>query len=51
VAVGRDGGTGSLDMSGGSITKTGGGNFIVGASGPGTMTQTGRLVDVQSGIT
>jgi len=51
VAVGRDGGTGSLDMSGGSITKTGGGNFIVGASGPGTMTQTGGLVDVQSGIT
>ena len=51
VAVGRDGGTGSLDMSGGSITKTGGGNFIIGASGPGTLTQTGGLVDVQSGIT
>lgn len=52
VAVGRDGGTGNVQMSGGTFTKTGAGtNFIVGASGPGTMTQSAGLVDVQQGIT
>ena len=51
VAIGRGGGTGSLNMTGGTITKTGGGNFIVGASGPGTMVQSGGLVDVQNGLT
>jgi len=51
VAIGRDNGTGNVDMSGGTWTKDGGGNFIIGASGPGTMTQTGGLVDVQTGIT
>ena len=51
VAVGRDGGTGILNMTDGSIIKTGGGNFIVAASGPGTMTQSAGLVDVQGGET
>ncbi|MEK7951076.1 beta strand repeat-containing protein [Luteolibacter soli] len=51
VAIGRGGGTGDLTMTGGTITKTGGGNFIVGASGPGTMTQSGGLVDIQNGLT
>jgi autotransporter-associated beta strand protein len=43
VAVGRGGGTGTLNMSGGTLTKTGnGGNhFIIGAGGPGTLNQTG----------
>lgn len=51
VAVGRAGGTGTVNMTGGTWTKDGGGNFIVGASGPGTFTQSGGLVDVQTGIT
>ncbi len=52
VAVGRDGGTGEVNMSGGTITKTGDNSqFIVGASGPGEMTQTGGLVDIQGGYT
>lgn len=38
-------------MTGGTITKTGGGNFIVGASGPGTMVQSAGLVDIQNGLT
>jgi autotransporter-associated beta strand protein len=51
VAIGRDGGTGKMDMSGGSFVKTGAGsNFIVGASGPGTLDQTAGLTDVQGGI-
>ncbi|RYD62970.1 MAG: hypothetical protein EOP83_13265, partial [Verrucomicrobiaceae bacterium] len=40
-----------LTMTGGTITKTGTGNFIVGASGPATMTQSGGLVDIQNGLT
>ena len=51
IAIGRTGGTGFVTMTGGTWTKTGNGNFIVGASGPGTMTQSGGLVDVQGGIT
>ncbi|MBN8458345.1 MAG: autotransporter-associated beta strand repeat-containing protein [Verrucomicrobia bacterium] len=51
VAIGRDGGTGTVTMTGGTWTKTGSGNFIVAASGPGTMNQSGGLVDVQSGET
>ncbi|QJE96732.1 beta strand repeat-containing protein [Luteolibacter luteus] len=51
IAIGRDGGTGAFTMHGGTLTKTGGGNFIVGASGPGTFTQDAGLVDIQSGIT
>ncbi len=50
VAIGRQDGTGTLNMSGGTFTKTGGGNFIVGASGPGTWTQTGGITDIQAGI-
>ncbi len=51
-AIGRDGGTATVNMTGGTWTKTnGGGNFIIGASGPGTMTQSAGLVDVQGGDT
>jgi autotransporter-associated beta strand protein len=43
VAIGRGGGTGTFNLSGGSFTKTGnGGNhFIIGAGGVGTLNQTG----------
>jgi autotransporter-associated beta strand protein/T5SS/PEP-CTERM-associated repeat protein len=52
VAVGRGGGTGTLNVTGGTITKTGASSsFIVGASGPGTMTQSGGLVNVSAGDT
>lgn len=51
VAVGRDTGIGLVTMTGGTWTKTGGGNFIIGASGPGTLNQSGGLVDVQAGET
>ncbi len=50
VAVGRDGGTGAFNMTGGTFTKAGGNDrrFIVGASGPGTWTQSAGLVNVQT---
>ncbi|MEK7954209.1 beta strand repeat-containing protein [Luteolibacter soli] len=52
VAVGRGGGTGTFNMTGGTWTKTGAGSsFIVGASGPGTLTQSAGLIDVQAGDT
>lgn len=58
VAIGRrdnegdeNSSVGQVNMSGGTWIKNGGGNFIVGASGVGTMIQTGGLVDVQTGIT
>lgn len=53
VAIGRDGGTGTYNMTGGTYNQTGAGtNFIVGASGPGTMTMSGNsLVNVTGGIT
>lgn len=51
IAIGRSTGTGNVIMTGGTWNKTAGGNFIVGASGPGTLTQSGGLVDVQGGIT
>lgn len=51
VAVGRDGGTGVVNMSGGTWTKAGNGAFIVGASGPGTLAQSGGTVNVQAGDT
>jgi autotransporter-associated beta strand protein len=43
IAVGRGGAAGVLNLSGGSITKTGGGNIVIGAGGGsvGTLTQTG----------
>jgi autotransporter-associated beta strand protein len=51
IAVGREGGTGNVTMTGGTWTKTGGGAFIIGASGPGTLDQSAGLVDVQAGDT
>ena len=51
IAVGRDGGTGLVNMTGGTWTKTGGGAYIIGASGPGTLNQSAGLVDVQNGDT
>lgn len=52
IAVGREGGTGTVNMSGGTLTKTDpNSQFIVGASGPGTMIMTGGLVDIQEGYT
>jgi autotransporter-associated beta strand protein/T5SS/PEP-CTERM-associated repeat protein len=51
VAIGREGGSGTFNMSGGTVTKVGNGNFIVAASGPGTMNHSGGLVDIQGGIT
>lgn len=52
VAIGRGGGTGTVNMSGGTWTKNGAGtSFIVGASGPGTFTQSGGLVIVAAGDT
>ncbi|MEO5912814.1 MAG: autotransporter-associated beta strand repeat-containing protein [Luteolibacter sp.] len=51
VAIGRNGGTGALNMSGGTITKTGAGNFIIAATGPGTMTQSAGVVNVLNGVT
>ena len=49
VAIGRDGGTGQFTMTGGTWTKSGESNFIVGASGPGTMNISGGLVEVVPG--
>ncbi len=51
VAVGRDGGTGVVNMSGGTWTKAGNGALIIGASGPGTLAQSGGTVNVQAGDT
>jgi autotransporter-associated beta strand protein len=52
IAFGRQGGSATVNMSGGTLTKTGDNSqFIVGASGPATMIQTGGLVDVQGGYT
>ncbi len=52
VVIGREGGTGNVNMTGGTWIKTGmNSNFIVASSGPGVMTQSGGLVDVQGGIT
>jgi autotransporter-associated beta strand protein len=46
IAIGRGGGTGTLNMFGGSFTKTGnsGNHFILGAGGPGTINQTGGTI-------
>lgn len=43
LAVGREGGTGTVNQSGGSVTKTGGGFLTIGGNGgaTGTYTQTG----------
>jgi autotransporter-associated beta strand protein/T5SS/PEP-CTERM-associated repeat protein len=52
VAIGRNGGTGVLNLQGGAITKTNAGNsFIVGTNGTGTVNQTGGSVTVSEGET
>lgn len=52
IAIGRNGGTGELDVSGGAaITHNGGGNFDVAGGGPGTVNQTGGAVTNASGQT
>jgi autotransporter-associated beta strand protein len=54
VAVGRDGGVGLVNMTGGTITKNNGGTaFIVGASGAGggTFNQSAGTVNVAAGDT
>lgn len=55
VAIGRKedantgvGGTGAVTMSGGTWNKSGPTNFIVGDTGPGTMTMSGGLVIVNA---
>lgn len=49
VAIGRNGGNGTVNVNGGSLTKTGGGNFIVADAGTdeittGLVAQTGGAV-------
>lgn len=46
VAVGRDGGVGEMNMRGGLFAKVAdaGSSFIIGASGPGTLNQTGGTI-------
>ncbi|MES2923421.1 MAG: autotransporter-associated beta strand repeat-containing protein [Verrucomicrobiota bacterium] len=52
VAVGRQGGDGTVNMTGGTWNKTGGGSaFIFGANSPGRLFQTGGLVNVSGGDT
>lgn len=52
TVIGRNGGSGTVNMTGGTWIKTGNpSQFIVSADGPGTMTQSGGLVDVQGGYT
>lgn len=47
IAVGRNGGVGLLTLSGGTITKTGGGDVTIGSGngGSGTLDATGGLLD------
>lgn len=49
IAVGRAGGTGTLNMTGGTITKTGVGGFVIGGDGKGTVNVSAGLIDIQSG--
>jgi len=53
IAIGRDSGVGTLNMDGGTLTKTGGGNLILGtgSTGSGTINQSGGLVNIVSGQT
>ncbi len=48
MAIGRRGGNGTVNMSGGSLIKSGGGNFIIGDDGTGTINQTGGTITVPS---
>ena len=53
-AIGRDNGSGTVNMTGGTITKTGGGNVEIGSFGgnphSGTFNLSGGVFDIQSGI-
>ncbi|MES2476574.1 MAG: autotransporter-associated beta strand repeat-containing protein [Verrucomicrobiota bacterium] len=49
IAIGRFGGTGTLNMNGGSITKTGAGNITIGAAATGSVNLSGGLINVLSG--
>jgi autotransporter-associated beta strand protein len=52
IAIGRNGGTGVLNISGGAaITHDGGGNFDIGGGGPGTVNQNGGAATNASGQT
>ncbi len=52
IAIGRGGGTGTMNVSGNAIfTKPGPNSFIVGASGPGVLNQSGGFVTNSSGDT
>ena len=52
LTIGRDGGTGVFDMTGGTLTKAGGGGVSIGGvSGHGTLNLTGGSLNVQTGIT
>lgn len=52
IAVGREGGTGTLNISGGSMTKGGGGNIsIAHGGGTGTINQTGGAFTSTTGQT
>jgi fibronectin-binding autotransporter adhesin len=48
MQVGRSGGSGLMTMSGGTITKGGGGNFIVGDNATGTLNQSGGSISVNN---
>ncbi len=47
IAVGREGGTGVMNINGGIVRKTGNGSFTL--TGLGTVNQTAGLVDIQTG--
>ncbi len=44
TVIGRENSTGNYVMSGGSLTKSGGGSFIIGDNSTGTVTQTGGTI-------
>lgn len=48
IAVGREGGTGVLNVNGGTLRKLGGGGSFT-LTGTGTVNQTGGLVDIRAG--
>lgn len=50
VAIGRAGGNGTLNMSGGTFTKTGGGNFIIADNSTGLLDQSGGTINVNGEV-
>lgn len=48
IAVGREGGTGVLNINGGTLRKFGGGGSFT-LTGTGTVNQTGGIVDIRAG--